>query len=47
MNFIEADFETLPEERRRFAPLNISPEATSAAARCATKSPAEGFRPLG
>jgi hypothetical protein len=35
--FIEADFETLPEERRRFAPLNIPrhlfSEATAAAAR--------------
>jgi hypothetical protein len=35
--FIEADSETLPEERRRFAPLNIPrhlfSEATAAAAR--------------
>lgn len=35
--FIEADFETIPEERRRFAPLNIPrhlfSEATAAAAR--------------
>jgi hypothetical protein len=35
--FIEADFETLPEERRRFALLNIPrhlfSEATAAAAR--------------
>jgi hypothetical protein len=38
--FIEADFETLPEERRRFAVLNIPrhlfSEATAAAARRAT-----------
>src|ERR1700731_4713201 len=38
--FIEADFETLPEERRRFALINIPPplfsEATAAAARRAT-----------
>jgi hypothetical protein len=38
--FIEADFETLPEERRRFALLNIPrhlfSEATAAAARRAT-----------
>jgi hypothetical protein len=35
--FIEADFETLPEERRRFAilniPLHLFSEATAAAAR--------------
>jgi hypothetical protein len=39
--FIEADFETLPEERRRFALLNIPrhlfSEATPAAARRATR----------
>jgi hypothetical protein len=39
--FIEADFETLPEERRRFAILNIPrhqfSEATGAAARRAAK----------
>ena len=38
--FVEADFETLPEERRRFALLNIPrhlfSEATAAAARRAT-----------
>jgi hypothetical protein len=37
--FIEADFETLPKQRRRFALLNIPrhlfSEATAAAARCA------------
>lgn len=41
--FIEADSETLPEERRRFAILNISRhqfgEATGAAARRAMASP--------
>jgi len=41
--FIEADFETLPEERRRFAILNIPrhqfSQATGAAARRATKRP--------
>jgi len=40
--FIEADFEKLPEECRRFALLNIPrhlfSEATAAAARCAAKS---------
>jgi hypothetical protein len=39
--FIEADFETLPEERRRFAllniPLHLFSEATGAAARRAAK----------
>ena len=39
--FIEADFETLPEERRRFAILNIPrhqfSEATGATARRAAK----------
>ena len=39
--FIEADFETLPEERRRFAILNIPrhqfSQAAGAAARRATK----------
>ena len=46
--FIEADFETLPEERRRFAILNIPrhlfSEATAASARHAATSPAERFR---
>ena len=46
--FIEADFETLPESRRRFAILNIPrhlfSEATAVAARRAAKSPAERFR---
>ena len=46
--FIEADFETLPEGRRRFALLNIPrhlfSEATAAAARRAANSPAQGFR---
>ena len=41
--FIEADFETLPKERRRFALLNIPrhlfSEATAAAARRATRPP--------
>jgi hypothetical protein len=45
---IEADFETLPEERRRFALLNIPrhlfSEATAASARRAAKSSAKGFR---
>jgi hypothetical protein len=40
--FIEADFETLPEERRRFAILNVPryqfSEAVGAAARHAPKS---------
>jgi hypothetical protein len=40
--FIEADFETLPEERRRFAILNVPrhqfSEATGAAARRAAKA---------
>jgi hypothetical protein len=49
--FIEADFETLPEERRRFAILNIPrhlfSEATAAAARRAANSPAKGFRQSG
>ena len=48
--FIEADFETLPEGRRRFAILNIPrhlfSEATAASVRRAAKSPAEGFRQL-
>jgi hypothetical protein len=39
--FIEADFETLPEERRRFALVNVPrhlfSEATAATARRATK----------
>ena len=39
--FIEADFETLPEERRRFAILNVPrhqfSEATGAAARRVSK----------
>jgi hypothetical protein len=46
--FIEADSETRPEERRRFALLNIPrhlfSEATAASARRAAKSPAERFR---
>jgi hypothetical protein len=46
--FIEADSETHPEERRRFALLNIPRhlfrEATAASARRAAKSPAERFR---
>ena len=41
--FIEADFETFPEERRRFAILNIPrhlfSEATAATARRATRPP--------
>jgi hypothetical protein len=40
--FIEADFETIPEERRRFAILNVPrhqfSEATGAAARRASKT---------
>jgi len=40
--FVEADFETLPEERRRFALLNLPrhlfSEATAAAARRATNA---------
>jgi hypothetical protein len=48
--FIEADSETRPEERRRFAILNIPrhlfSEATAAAARRTAKSPAKGFRQL-
>jgi hypothetical protein len=46
--FIEADFETLPEGRQRFAILNVPrhlfSEATAAAARRAANSPAQGFR---
>ena len=46
--FIEADSETHPQERRRFALLNIPrhlfSEATAASARRAAKSPAERFR---
>jgi hypothetical protein len=46
--FIEADSETRPEERRRFAILNIPrhlfSEATAASARRAAKTPAERFR---
>ena len=45
---IEADFETLPEGRRRFAILNIPrhlfSEATAAAARRVANSPAKGFQ---
>ena len=45
---IEADFETLPQGRRRFAILNIPrhlfSEATAASARRAAKTPAERFR---
>jgi hypothetical protein len=48
--FIEADFETLPEGRRRFAILNIPrhlfSEASAASARRAAKSSAKGFRSL-
>ena len=48
--FIEADFDTLPEGRRRFAILNIPrhllSEATAAAVRRAAHSPAKGFRQL-
>ena len=48
--FIEADFETLPEGRRRFALLNVArhlfSEATAAATRRAAKSSTEGFRQL-
>jgi hypothetical protein len=44
--FIETDFETLPEGRRRFAILNIPrhlfSEATAAAARRAAKSSSPG-----
>jgi len=44
--FIEADFEALPEERRRFAILNIPrhlfSKATAAAARRAANFPAKG-----
>ena len=44
--FIEADFEALPEVRRRFAILNIPrhlfSKATAAAARRAANSPAKG-----
>jgi hypothetical protein len=45
--FVEADFGTLPEERRRFAILNIPrhlfSEATAVAARRAAKSTGERF----
>jgi hypothetical protein len=48
--FIEADSETHPQERRRFALLNIPrhlfSEATAASARRAAKSPADRFRHL-
>jgi hypothetical protein len=48
--FIEADFETLPQARRRFAilaiPRHLFSEATAATARRAAKSPAEGFGQL-
>jgi hypothetical protein len=48
--FIEADFETLPQERRRFAILNIPrhlfSKATAVAARRVAKSPAKGFQQL-
>jgi len=41
--FIEADFETLPEERRRFAPVNVPrhlfSEATAAVSRRAASPP--------
>ena len=46
--FIEADFETLPEERRRFAiliiPRHLFSEATAIAARPAAKSADQRFR---
>jgi hypothetical protein len=46
--FIEADSETHPQERRRFALLNIPrpsfSEATAASARRAAKTPAERLR---
>jgi hypothetical protein len=46
--FIEADFETLPEERRRFAILNIPrhqfSEATGAAARRGAKARLQEYR---
>ena len=49
--FIEADFETLPEERLRFAILNIPrhlfSEATAAAARRAANSRAKEIRQPG
>ena len=49
--FIEADFEALPEERRRFAILNIPrhlfSEATAAAARRAANSRAKEIRQPG
>jgi len=45
--FIEADFETLPHERRRCAILNIPrhlfSEATAASVRRAAKTSAKGF----
>ena len=48
--FIEANFETLPQERRRFAILNIPrhlfSEATAVAARRTVNCPTKGFRPL-
>jgi hypothetical protein len=48
---IEADFETLPEGRRRFAILNIPRhlfgEATAAAARRVAKARAAGFQQPG
>jgi hypothetical protein len=48
--FIQADFETLPEGRRRFAILNIPrhlfSEATAAAALRAAKFPDKGFGQL-
>jgi len=48
--FIEADFQTLPNERRHFALVNIPrhlfSEASAAAARRAANSPAKGFRQL-
>jgi hypothetical protein len=46
--FIEADFERLPQERRRFAILNIPrhlfSKATAASAGRPAKSSAKGFR---
>jgi len=49
--FIEADFETLPEQRRRFAllsiPRHLFSEATATVARRTAKSRATGFRQPG
>lgn len=49
--FIEADFETPPEQRRRFAllsiPRHLFSEATATVARRTAKSRATGFRQPG